>query len=74
MMPRRHERLAGFPEARRALREKGWPIQFRSTGGTPVPQSPAVINVALAQRCRVGSSAAHLEWGYRRLGDPGAPG
>ena len=70
VMPRRHERLAGFPEARRALRERGWPIQFRSTGGTPVPQSPAVINVALAQRCQVGSSAAHLEWGYRRLGDP----
>jgi lipoate-protein ligase A len=70
VMPRRHERLAGFPEARDMLRERGWPIQFRSTGGTPVPQSPAVINVALAQRCRVGSSAAHLEWGYRRLGEP----
>ncbi|QTF90945.1 lipoate--protein ligase family protein [Halomonas sp. BM-2019] len=70
VMPRRHERLAGFPEAREALRERGWPIAFRSTGGTPVPQCPAVVNVALAQRCRVGSSAAHLEWGYHRLGDP----
>ncbi|MFY0990629.1 lipoate--protein ligase family protein [Halomonas sp. C05BenzN] len=70
VMPRRHERLAGFPEARDALRERGWPIQFRSTGGTPVPQCPAVVNVALAQRCRVGSSSAHLEWGYRRLGEP----
>ncbi|MDI5936455.1 biotin/lipoate A/B protein ligase family protein [Halomonas kalidii] len=70
VMPRRHERLEGFPAARRALRERGWPILFRSTGGTPVPQSPAMVNVALALRCRVGSSAAHLEWGYRRVGDP----
>jgi lipoate-protein ligase A len=70
VMPRRHERLAGFPEAREALKARGWPIQFRSTGGTPVPQSTAVINVALARRCRIGSSAAHLEWGYRRLGEP----
>ncbi|PXX99357.1 lipoate--protein ligase family protein [Halomonas sp. LBP4] len=70
VMPRRHERLEGFPMARRALLDRGWPILFRSTGGTPVPQSPAVVNVALALRCRVGSSAAHLEWGYRRLGDP----
>lgn len=70
VMPRRHERVAGFPEARRALSERGWPIRFRATGGTPVPQSPAVVNVALALRCQVGSSAAHLEWGYHRLGDP----
>lgn len=70
VMPRRHERLEGFPEARAALAAQGWPIQFRSTGGTPVPQCPAVINVALALRCRVTSSAAHLEWGYHRLGEP----
>lgn len=70
VMPRRHERVEGFPEARLALRERGWPILFRSTGGTPVPQCEAVVNVALALRCRVGSSAAHLEWGYHRLGDP----
>lgn len=70
VMPRRHERLAGFAEARAALQVRGWPIRFRSTGGTPVPQCPAVINVALALRCRVTSSAAHLEWGYQRLGDP----
>lgn len=70
VMPRRHERLVGFPEAREALEARGWPIQFRSTGGTQVPQSTAVINVALARRCRMGSSAAHLEWGYRRLGEP----
>lgn len=70
VMPRRHERLEGFLSARRTLLDRGWPILFRATGGTPVPQSPAVVNVALAVRCRVGSSAAHLEWGYRRLGDP----
>ncbi|WP_431023510.1 lipoyl protein ligase domain-containing protein [Halomonas sp. H5] len=70
VMPRRHERLDGFAEARAALQARGWPIQFRSTGGTPVPQCPAVINVALALRCRVTSSAAHLEWGYQRLGMP----
>ncbi|UYG09133.1 lipoyl protein ligase domain-containing protein [Halomonas sp. M4R1S46] len=70
VMPRRHQRLAGFPDARDRLRQAGWPIQFRGTGGTPVPQGPAVVNLALAVRCRVGSSAAHLEWGYHRLGDP----
>ncbi|MFG6177678.1 biotin/lipoate A/B protein ligase family protein [Halomonas sp. THAF12] len=70
VMPRRHQRLDGFDEAREQLAEKGWPLLFRSTGGTPVPQSEAVVNVALALRCEVGSSAAHLEWGYRRLGDP----
>lgn len=69
-MPRRHERLAGFPGARQRLAAMEWPVRFRATGGTPVPQSPAVINLALAVRCRVGSSAAHLEWGYHRLGDP----
>lgn len=70
VMPRRHGRLAGFPEARAALENRGWPIHFRSTGGTPVPQSEAVINVALALRCRADGSAAHLEWGYQRLGAP----
>lgn len=70
VMPRRHERNEGFPTARQALRERGWPILFRATGGTPVPQCPEVVNVTLALRCRVGSSAAHLEWGYHRLGDP----
>ncbi|RTR06562.1 lipoyl protein ligase domain-containing protein [Halomonas nitroreducens] len=70
VMPRRHERLAGFPEARDRLVEQAWPIRFRSTGGTPVPQSPSVVNLALAVRCHVGGSAAHLEWGYHRLGDP----
>ncbi len=70
VMPRRHERLAGFPDARNRLAAMDWPVQFRATGGTPVPQSPAVVNLALAIRCRVGGSAAHLEWGYRRLGDP----
>ncbi|MCL7938740.1 lipoate--protein ligase family protein [Halomonas sp. ATCH28] len=70
VMPRRHQRLAGFPDARRRLAAMAWPIQFRATGGTPVPQSPAVVNLALAIRCRVGDSAAHLDWGYRRLGDP----
>ncbi|WP_245888779.1 lipoate--protein ligase family protein [Halomonas denitrificans] len=69
-MPRRHERLARFPEARAQLASMGWPVLFRNTGGTPVPQSPAVVNLALVIRCRVGSSAAHLEWGYHRLGDP----
>ncbi|WP_372610136.1 lipoate--protein ligase family protein [Halomonas sp.] len=70
VMPRRHDRLAGFPDARNRLAAMDWPVLFRVTGGTPVPQSPAVINLALALRCRVGSSAAHLEWGYHRLGDP----
>ncbi len=70
VMPRRHARFAGFPAARRALRDRGWPILFRATGGTPVPQCEAVVNVALALRREVGSAAAHLEWGYHRLGEP----
>ncbi|UTW09905.1 lipoate--protein ligase family protein [Pseudomonas benzenivorans] len=69
VMPHRHARLAGFSEARQRLAEQGWPIQFRGTGGTPVPQGPAVVNVALALRCRLGGPETHLEWGYHRLGD-----
>lgn len=70
VMPRRHERIAAFPWVRQALLQQGWPILFRPTGGEPVPQSPQVINVAVALRCRVNSAAGHLEWGYRRFGDP----
>lgn len=70
VMPRRHQRLDGFAQARERLAELGWPVLFRATGGTPVPLGPMVVNVALAVRCQVRSSAAHLEWGYHRLGDP----
>ncbi|MGQ0333468.1 lipoate--protein ligase family protein [Halomonas elongata] len=70
VMPRRHARLEGFDEARSRLEGQGWPVLFRATGGTPVPQGPMVVNLALVVRCEVRSSAAHLEWGYHRLGDP----
>ncbi|WP_275288247.1 lipoyl protein ligase domain-containing protein [Halomonas elongata] len=70
VMPRRHARLEGFAEARSRLEARSWPVLFRATGGTPVPQGPMVVNLALAVRCEVRSSAAHLEWGYHRLGDP----
>lgn len=73
VIPRRHRHLAGFPDAQSRLAKRGWPILFRATratGATLVPQSEAVVNLALAIRCRVDSSTTHLEWGYRRLGDP----
>ncbi|MDD0973429.1 lipoate--protein ligase family protein [Pseudomonas fontis] len=47
VMPRRMSRLDGFEAACAELAIAGWPVLLRETGGEPVPQSPAVINVAL---------------------------
>lgn len=69
VMPRRHQRLEGFDAACEQLAGQGWPVLLRNTGGTPVPQGPMVVNVALAMRCQSGGRA-ELEWGYRRFGEP----
>ncbi len=47
VMPQRMSRLAGFADAASECQALGWPIALRDSGGEPVPQSPAVLNVAL---------------------------
>ncbi|MDF2641080.1 MAG: hypothetical protein K0R45_352, partial [Pseudomonas sp.] len=47
VMPRRMSRLPGFIEASETLADSGWPILLRETGGEPVPQSSATVNIAL---------------------------
>lgn len=47
VMPRRMSRLADFEAACGELAIAGWPVLLRETGGEPVPQSPATLNVAL---------------------------
>lgn len=68
VMPRRLSRLPGFEAAQAQLELRGWPLALRDTGGEPVPQSPAVLNVALAyvfpeqadERQRIESAYLHL--------------
>ncbi|WNW12127.1 lipoate--protein ligase family protein [Pseudomonas sp. DTU_2021_1001937_2_SI_NGA_ILE_001] len=47
VMPRRMSRLPGFEAACEPLADSGWPVLLRETGGEPVPQSPATVNIAL---------------------------
>jgi lipoate-protein ligase A len=47
VMPRRLSRLDGFTEASETLSEMGWPVLLRESGGEPVPQSAATVNIAL---------------------------
>lgn len=47
VIPRRLSRLGGFTEASETLADLGWPVLLRESGGEPVPQSPATVNVAL---------------------------
>jgi lipoate-protein ligase A len=47
VMPRRLSRLEGFTEASETLADLGWPVLLRESGGEPVPQSPATVNVAV---------------------------
>lgn len=71
VMPRRLERLEGFARAAATCAELGWPVALRDTGGEPVPQSPAVLNVALAWAVPTGEAEQHrIENAYLRLGDP----
>ena len=71
VMPRRLERLEGFARAAASCAELGWPVALRDTGGEPVPQSPAVLNVALAWAVPVGEDEhKRIENAYLRLCDP----
>lgn len=71
VMPRRMNRLEHFDVACGELAASGWPVLLRETGGEPVPQSPATVNVALVYAApRSEGDQNRLEIAYRRLCDP----
>ncbi|WP_375739715.1 biotin/lipoate A/B protein ligase family protein [Pseudomonas boanensis] len=71
VMPRRFSRLPGFLVADIGCAALGWPIALRDTGGEPVPQSPAVLNVALAYALPVeDDEQARIEHAYLGLCEP----
>lgn len=47
VMPRRLSRLPAFEAASQVSADAGWPVLLRETGGEPVPQSAATVNIAL---------------------------
>jgi lipoate-protein ligase A len=71
VMPRRMERLPGFSQGMAAAGALGWPVLLRETGGEPVPQSAATVNVALVYAApRVEGDLNRLEQAYLRLCEP----
>ncbi|MBX9406570.1 lipoate--protein ligase family protein [Pseudomonas baetica] len=71
VMPRRLNRLPGFEHACEVSAAAGWPVLLRETGGEPVPQSAATINIALVYAPpRNEGDLNRIETGYRRLCDP----
>jgi lipoate-protein ligase A len=71
VMPRRLNRLAQFDHACEVSADAGWPVLLRETGGEPVPQSAATINIALVYAPpRSEGDLNRIETGYRRLCDP----
>lgn len=71
VMPRRLSRLPGFEAACQASAENGWPVLLRETGGEPVPQSAATVNIALVYAPpRSEGDHGRIETAYRRLCDP----
>ena len=71
VMPRRLSRLAGFEPACDAVAATGWPVLLRETGGEPVPQSAATVNIALVYSPpRSEGDQARIETAYRRLCQP----
>lgn len=71
VMPRRLSRLPGFMAADISCAALGWPIALRDTGGEPVPQSPAVLNVALAYVVPLEEDEqSRIEAAYLRLCEP----
>lgn len=71
VMPRRMGRLPGFDDACAAVAATGWPVLLRETGGEPVPQSAATINVALVYVApRSEGDQNRIETAYQRLCQP----
>ncbi|MFZ6049420.1 lipoate--protein ligase family protein [Pseudomonas sp. CR3202] len=71
VMPQRMSRLAGFAAAEADCAALGWPIALRDSGGEPVPQSPAVLNVALVYALPPKESElTRIENAYLRLCQP----
>ncbi|WP_166365960.1 lipoate--protein ligase family protein [Pseudomonas akapageensis] len=71
VMPRRMSQLEGFKAASIELADSGWPVLLRETGGEPVPQSSAVINIALIYAApRSEGDRDRIEIAYKRLCDP----
>lgn len=71
VMPRRMERLPGFAQGAAAAHALGWPVLLRETGGEPVPQSAATLNVALVYAApRAEGDLNRLERAYLRLCEP----
>lgn len=71
VMPRRMSRLDGFAAASAAVAATGWPVLLRETGGEPVPQSAATINVALVYVApRAEGDRNRIESAYQRLCQP----
>lgn len=71
VIPRKFERLSGFAAACALCEARGWPVALRDSGGEPVPQSPAVLNVALVYAVPPGEKeVTRLETAYLRLCQP----
>ncbi|RRV04747.1 lipoate--protein ligase family protein [Pseudomonas sp. v388] len=71
VMPRRMSRLPGFTQAGETLADSGWPILLRETGGEPVPQSSATVNIALIYAQPSSDlDRDRIETAYRRLCQP----
>lgn len=71
VMPRRLSRLADFEQACMAVAATGWPVLLRETGGEPVPQSAATVNIALVYAPpRSEGDQNRIETAYRRLCQP----
>ncbi|MCD5995230.1 lipoate--protein ligase family protein [Pseudomonas sp. CDFA 602] len=71
VMPRRLSRLPGFVEASETLSDNGWPVLLRETGGEPVPQSGATVNIALVYaQPRHDPDRDRIEIAYNRLCQP----
>ncbi|WP_217474250.1 lipoate--protein ligase family protein [Stutzerimonas stutzeri] len=71
VMPSSFERRPGFALASQRCAAQGWPILLRDTGGEPVPQSSAVLNIALACALPANDEPGNrIDIAYERLLEP----